>query len=136
MKFLKLKKLTLNNDTKDFIFAVLARIGINTDKNATLNYKSFLIQMLNESSEGMSLEEMRRAMETIHKLQEIPDSGWLALENSEHEQITAKLNKIRWARGDDALIEFADDVLNAPSKEPDEYTAWMATQRNSKKKAA
>lgn len=86
-----------------------------------LDYKNNLILILKNHPQGMSIDEMEKALSIIGTVRK--GNGTVALEDADHEYIVKRLEGTRWMVADPATVQFVKDVRDAPKRDANELLA-------------
>ncbi len=67
---------------------------------------------------GMDIEEMRLSLRVIDALLKAKEGEWVNLEDADMKHLQSKVGAMRWNIASSLLVQFVDDVRNAPDVAP------------------
>lgn len=96
----------------------LKTVPFTTDQGteARLDYRAEMRGLLRgpkRGTDGMDLDEMRKAIALLDKLE--GDAESILVEDAQHAFLVDRLNAMRWAIAHQAVLDFIDAVKNAPT---------------------
>lgn len=92
---------------------VIALKTILTEGGSTFSYADTLIAKLRMHPHGIAPLDMKKyALPIIRKIEAATDR--VAVEDAEHEFIVKRLSRPDWITVDAAVVQFVDDIKNAP----------------------
>ena len=89
---------------------------VTMDDGSILDYRSILEEVAKRHPQGITVDEMEKAVRVLAALKRAVDA--VKLEDADWEILKQYLAVYRFGIVDVALIQFRDDVRNAPTIEP------------------
>lgn len=94
---------------------------VPVDGENDLSYKEHLVTLAEipmDQQKGVGIEEMRKSVRLLDKIEQAPEEGFIDLEDADFEFLKQKLEKVTFKRTSRELLQFLDDVLASEQISP------------------